>query len=511
MCFVIGRINLANENMERQTTTNLNNGERVTDDRRVEVSEKGRVIEREKERLNAGENEKRMMNAREKERENGETNAGGGEKERTNANGERNARNAGEKENDGGYKKELTVIVELVGDDKVTMMELLRGIKENCGIVLACRFKARNTYEITMQEGKGKVRLMDGFKLNNTRVMAKEVRSNELVVSFLNLPPYITDDEIRKKLAVWGVKATSPIKRRKWPGTDVADGTRFCKVQFNELIQSLPYSTKFDTLEGGEHFRVIHDRQVKVCRLCIQPGHILRECPDFTCHKCKRQGHYARECSTEAERCTVCNKDSCECGQRQGGGGGSKELFDGEKEERQSRGGGGRSQELAGEEEEEQLSGGGGEGRSRDGETGAERSGDEERMEEEGVQDGEEEDETTVEETPMEAGGEKETGSSMDSALREDGGKEQRGAVERRRGEEESGVSSGLTMGQREEGSGGTREGPGVGQEGGEWIISDITDSSGDNMEEVVANRKRPLGRKDGKRQGKVKKNTKWS
>ncbi|XP_030205902.1 DNA-binding protein HEXBP-like [Gadus morhua] len=79
-------------------------------------------------------------------------------------------------------------------------MERLRGIKEKCGIVLACRVKSKNIYEITMQEGKGKT------------------------------------------------------------------------------------------------------RQVKVCRLCIQPGHILRECPDFTCYKCKRQGHYARECDLQGGR-----------------------------------------------------------------------------------------------------------------------------------------------------------------------------------------------------------------
>ena len=55
------------------------------------------------------------------------------------------------------------------------------------------------------------------------------------------------------------------------------DGTRFCKVKFTEIVQSLPYSTKFETLEGGEYFRVIHDKQVRVCRLCIQSGHIVKD------------------------------------------------------------------------------------------------------------------------------------------------------------------------------------------------------------------------------------------
>ncbi|CAL8359311.1 unnamed protein product [Gadus morhua 'NCC'] len=42
--------------------------------------------------------------------------------------------------------------------------------------------------------------------------------------------------------------------------------------------------------------------QVKVCRRCIQPGRILRECPDFTSYKCKRRGQYARECDLQGGR-----------------------------------------------------------------------------------------------------------------------------------------------------------------------------------------------------------------
>ncbi len=125
------------------------------------------------------------------------------------------------------------------------------------------------------------------------------------MVSFLGLPTYIQDEEILRKLSDWGVNAASRVKRRMWPGTDIADGTRFLKVKFNEEVKSLPYSTKFETLGGTEHFRVIHDRQVKVCRLCIQPGHIVRDCPSFRCFKCDKQGHYAREC--KEENCNMCN------------------------------------------------------------------------------------------------------------------------------------------------------------------------------------------------------------
>lgn len=216
------------------------------------------------------------------------------------------------------FERSLTVAVEIIGEDKITMMELLRGINEVGGLVMGCRFKTKNKYEITMSHAKGKERLMDGFKIKDSCVMAKDLSHDELVVSFLNLPTYISDEDIINKLTRWGVTAVSTIKRRMWPGTEIADGTRFCKVRFTNNVQSLPYSTKFETLEGAEYFRVIHDRQVKVCRLCIQPGHVVRDCPDFRCYKCMEQGHYARECPERRRRCEECESFNCICGERVG-------------------------------------------------------------------------------------------------------------------------------------------------------------------------------------------------
>ncbi len=132
------------------------------------------------------------------------------------------------------YEKRLTVLVEIVGEDRITMMQLLKKVREECGVVISCRYKNPREYELTMNEEKGKVKILDGLKIKNSRIMAKEISNNEMVVSFLNLPTYIQDKEIIGKLTDWRVTAVSTIKRRMWPGTDIADGTRFCACNISE-------------------------------------------------------------------------------------------------------------------------------------------------------------------------------------------------------------------------------------------------------------------------------------
>ncbi len=85
------------------------------------------------------------------------------------------------------------------------------------------------------------------------------------------------------------------------PGTDIEDGTRFLKVRFPKEVASLLYSTKLETAEGQQYFRVMHSHQVKTCRLCTSLGHLLKDCPDFKCYECEERRHFARDCN--AVRC----------------------------------------------------------------------------------------------------------------------------------------------------------------------------------------------------------------
>lgn len=90
------------------------------------------------------------------------------------------------------------------------------------------------------------------------------------------------------------------------PGMDTVDGTRYLRVKFPKEVIYLPYSTKFDTEEGSQYFRIMHDRQVKTCQLCMNSGHMFKDCPEFKFLQCNEQGHIARD--YDAVKCPDCKK-----------------------------------------------------------------------------------------------------------------------------------------------------------------------------------------------------------
>ncbi|KAK3519552.1 hypothetical protein QTP86_003836 [Hemibagrus guttatus] len=156
-------------------------------------------------------------------------------------------------------------------------------------------------------------KLIDGLRINGVDCEVKNLQSRVYVVSFMHLPVYLDDREILGKLEGWGVDPITKIRRRRYPGTDIEDGTRFLKVRFPKEVASLPYSTRLETAEGLQYFRGMHSHQVKTCRLCMSPDHLLKECPNFVCYKCEERGHYARDCN--AVRCPGCQDVlyKCEC------------------------------------------------------------------------------------------------------------------------------------------------------------------------------------------------------
>lgn len=45
------------------------------------------------------------------------------------------------------YERRLTVLVEIEGEDRVTMMELLKKVRDECGEVIGFRYKPPREYD----------------------------------------------------------------------------------------------------------------------------------------------------------------------------------------------------------------------------------------------------------------------------------------------------------------------------------------------------------------------------
>lgn len=213
------------------------------------------------------------------------------------------------------YKKETTLTMNVKNPDKLTVMMIIKAVEDKTGIgkLYGLRKKTDFEYELTLEEETDFEHILDGILINGQMCEMRKLCATERMVSFLNLPNYISDEEVLQKLTSWGVTPILPLRRRFYPGTTVADGTRFIRVKFPKDVVSLPYNTRIETEEGIKYFRVIHDHQVKTCRICSSVDHEKKDCPHFICRECMEQGHYVRDC--KAPRCQSCGKalQRCRC------------------------------------------------------------------------------------------------------------------------------------------------------------------------------------------------------
>ena len=78
---------------------------------------------------------------------------------------ERAAREKEDKVVDGGpgYSRELSVAVELVGEEKIPMMEMLRAMQSVCGLVLGCRYLSLNKYEVNDESPQREAAIVGWF------------------------------------------------------------------------------------------------------------------------------------------------------------------------------------------------------------------------------------------------------------------------------------------------------------------------------------------------------------
>ncbi|KAI2645343.1 Cellular nucleic acid-binding protein [Labeo rohita] len=235
------------------------------------------------------------------------------------------------------YLKEATVIINVEITNDAKAVDVIKAEAEQIGEgkILAVRPRQGKEYELILEKEEMCNDLIDGLTIGGATCEVKKLQNRDYVVSFMHLPVYLDDEGILEKLNGWRVLPVSKIKRRLYPGTNIEDGTRFIKARFPREVVSLPYSTKLDTAEGPQYFRVMHSHQVKTCRLCMSPEHLMKDCfcPDFKCYKCEERGHFARDYT--AVKCPECREilNRCECWMEEEEGGGESQV-DGQMHEK---------------------------------------------------------------------------------------------------------------------------------------------------------------------------------
>ncbi|ESO98703.1 hypothetical protein LOTGIDRAFT_158652 [Lottia gigantea] len=194
--------------------------------------------------------------------------------------------------------KNNTVKVFVHDTRKYRAKEIIDLVEEKLGedSVLAC-VPCNGSYDVTLVHKDVAYKLVeDGLMADCKEGMhCKFVDSRIKVVSFMHIPVYIKDEDILKKLKSWGVKVAGPLIRKTvdFKGKKKYDGTRYLKVEFPPNVASLPYATNFE----GLSYSIRHNEQEKVCFNCLQPGHILSQCPDIKCFRCEEPGHGKKSCT----------------------------------------------------------------------------------------------------------------------------------------------------------------------------------------------------------------------
>ncbi|ESO90418.1 hypothetical protein LOTGIDRAFT_65409, partial [Lottia gigantea] len=214
------------------------------------------------------------------------------------------------------YAKENTVKVNAVDLKKVFMINFIEAA-ERCigeGSVFACVPRPPNSIEITLNSVENAMRLCEeGLTIDNDNYSVELCFSKNTVVSIFNLPSHIDDNVITDKLEQYKIEIVDKVVRHYYKQRpDVADGTRHVKCTFPPNFHSLPWAMQFDTPDGPQTFKVVHNNQSKVCFKCLSPDHEKKECPKIQCRKCKVYGHMAFKCETS--KCDKCGKYVTLCG-----------------------------------------------------------------------------------------------------------------------------------------------------------------------------------------------------
>ncbi|KAK6168208.1 hypothetical protein SNE40_022082 [Patella caerulea] len=145
------------------------------------------------------------------------------------------------------YKNVKNCTVKFSFDERINVNDLIEAIEEKIGFdTVETVVPMNGVYEISVNNVEYcNTIAKEGIIFKNECVFGSTVGSKIMVVSFMHIPAYISDDEILEKLSLWKVEALGEIKKRYFAHgkRHILDGTRYVRVKFPLGVDSLPYAT----------------------------------------------------------------------------------------------------------------------------------------------------------------------------------------------------------------------------------------------------------------------------
>jgi hypothetical protein len=222
------------------------------------------------------------------------------------------------KSDDRSFDRDHTVRLDVLDNTHIRANSVIEAIEKKAGpgSVFACVPKSGNLFEVTAADNTTAELLLDGIDIEGKVYACTEVsqtRGRPITVSIMHLPAYIEDNVIVSVLTNFDseIELIGSVRRHYYRGTSIADGTRLVTLKLPPTCRSLPYTMKFPFESSSEYYRVMHDNQVKLCRVCYSHEHVMMSCPDFLCNKCGCQGHFKRQCV--AKQCVQCYRYGAKC------------------------------------------------------------------------------------------------------------------------------------------------------------------------------------------------------
>ncbi|KAJ8024185.1 Zinc finger CCHC domain-containing protein 3 [Holothuria leucospilota] len=179
------------------------------------------------------------------------------------------------------------------------------------GNILGC-VKTAGQWIVTLKNADDAELLQQtGLQIGNDMCTVMGVSRSVLTVSLFNVPTYVSDAELSDKLMEYGCRILSPWTRKyyyEFPA--IENGTRFVRLELPSNAKSLPYAIVIN----GNHLRLKHNGQSRVCNNCLSEEHLMRSCPQYLCSSCGQQGHTESRCpSVKCFRCQRLGHKSFNC------------------------------------------------------------------------------------------------------------------------------------------------------------------------------------------------------